>query len=142
MKVSGKIIDQKGETISCANVNVFNDGKQVKIGTYTNLDGYFCLESELIKDDSLLEITYNGLSKKQLKPSDLQETTITLNEPLLLTAITDFGLPKKQIVTEKTTQAVKKVKSNFNQHFFSHKEKYAIVVGLLGIIIIFKSLKK
>ena len=78
----------------------------------------------------------------ELNPSDLQETTITLDESAIITPILNFDLPKKVVEVEKAKIAVKKAKNNFNQHLLSHREKYAVVVGLLGIIILVKSFKK
>jgi hypothetical protein len=142
MKVSGKVLDKKAQPISCANIMLLEKGKPSKLGTFTNLDGYFCLENDLIKEDSIIEISYAGLPKKELKPSDLQETTITLDESAIITPILNFDLPKKVVEVEKAKIAVKKAKNNFNQHLLSHREKYAVVVGLLGIIILVKSFKK
>ena len=134
MKIEGKIIDSKGETLALANITIQDGIRANKLGTSADLDGNFYLENEVIEPDSVFMISYIGYEPQLLKASELDG-----NEVMLLDAMEQL---EEIVVTGKPSTASKKEKLNFKEYLVKHKNVYAGLGALAGVLLIMKSIKK
>lgn len=72
-KLTGTIVDNKGESIIGANVVV----KGTINGTVTDLDGHFSLD---VPDDAVLQITYIGYNTQEIAVKDQHKLSVKLVE--------------------------------------------------------------
>jgi hypothetical protein len=134
MKISGQVLDSKGEGLALANITITNGDKAEKLGVVADLDGNFVTENDLIKPDSTFRISYVGYIPKFLKASELTDKKITLMESNeLLSEVTVFSKP---------IRTAKQSSSALKTHIQNNKFTYAGIAGLLGIFLIAKSIKK
>lgn len=134
MKIEGKIIDSKGEALALANITIQDGIRANKLGTSADLDGNFYLENEVIEPDSVFMISYIGYEPQLLKASELDG-----NEVMLLDAMEQL---EEIVVTGKPSTASKKEKLNFKEYLVKHKNVYAGLGALAGVLLIMKSIKK
>jgi hypothetical protein len=134
MKISGQVLDSKGEGLSLANITIITGDKAEKLGVVADLDGNFTTENDLIKPDSSFRISYVGFIPKFLKASELVDKKITLMESNeQLSEVTVFSKPLKTV--KQSTSALK-------THIQNNKFAYAGIGGLLGLFLISKSIQK
>jgi hypothetical protein len=134
MKIEGKIIDSKGEALALANITIQDGIRASKLGTSADLDGNFYLENEVIEPDSVFMISYIGYEPQLLKASELDG-----NEVMLLDAMEQI---EKIVVMGRPSTASKKEKLNFKEYLVKHKNVYAGLGALAGVLLIMKSIKK
>lgn len=136
MKISGKVVDINNEPLMSANITLKSGSKAGKVGTYSDLNGNFSLESESFTESDIFEVSYIGFAKQTFTAEQLQDKKVTLKESttLLGELVIDFTKPKK---TNKS-----KPKGKAEQHFIKNKYAYAGVSGLLGLALILVSIKK
>jgi len=134
MQISGKITDSNGVPLGRTTI-IKTTGKNAnKIGVFSNDDGSFDYENDLIAPDDNFEIRYLGFKSQFFKASQLKNKTIKLEqqideiEPVLIVG----QVKKKQ----------QEITNNFKLHFNKHKMLYAGIGGLLGLVLIFTSIKK
>jgi hypothetical protein len=134
MKISGQVLDSKGEGLSLANITITSGDKAEKLGVVADLDGNFSTENDLIKPDSTFRISYVGFIPQLFKASELDNKKITLIESNeLLSQVDVFSQPKRT-----AKQSVSALKA----HIQNNKFAYAGIGGLLGLFLIAKSIKK
>ena len=73
-RVTGKVIDEKGEAVIGATVLV----KGTTNGTITDVDGIFTLDN--VPSDALIAISYIGYQDRELSVKDKQSVNVTLSE--------------------------------------------------------------
>ena len=134
MKISGKVLDSKGEGLPLANITITNGEKAEKFGVVADLDGDFSTENDLIKPDSTFRISYVGFIPKFLKASELVNKEITLIE-------TSEQL-SEVVVFSKPIRTAKQSSSALKTHIQNNKFAYAGIGGLLGLFLIAKSIQK
>ena len=106
IKVTGSIIDSKGETIIGANVALKGNNS---IGTITDIDGNFVLS---VPKNSVIVVSYIGMKKKEIKVVDNKKLRITLedaSEQLEEVVVVGYGQQKKASVVGAITQTTGKV---------------------------------
>lgn len=106
IKVTGSVIDSKGETIIGANVTLKGNSS---IGTITDIDGNFVLS---VPKNSVLVISYIGMKKKEIKVVDNKKLRIALedaSEQLEEVVVVGYGQQKKASVVGAITQTTGKV---------------------------------
>lgn len=94
-KISGTIVDSKGEAIIGANVRI----KGAPIGTITDLDGNFSLEAN---PKDVLEVTYIGYLKQDVTVGNQKQLRIVLvddTQTLDEVVVVGFGTQKKVNLT-------------------------------------------
>jgi hypothetical protein len=134
MKIEGKVIDSSGEPLALANITIQDGTRAKKLGVSADLDGNFCLENEIIEPDSVFMISYIGYEPQLVKASELDG-----NEVMLLDAMEQI---EKIVVTGRPSTASKKEKLNFKEYLVKHKNVYAGLGALAGVLLIMKSIKK
>ncbi len=134
MKISGKVLDSKGEGLPLANITITTGEKAEKLGVVADLDGDFSTENDLIKPDSTFRISYIGFIPKFLKASELVNKEITLIE-------TNEQL-SEVVVFSKPIRTAKQSSSALKMHIQNNKFAYAGIGGLLGLFLIAKSIQK
>lgn len=95
MKVTGTVIDEKGEPIIAATVIE----KGTMNGTITNLDGFFSLE---VSEDAILQLTNIGYLAQEINVSNQTTLAITLHEDLQLLeefVVIGYGTAKRRDLT-------------------------------------------
>jgi len=132
--IEGKVIDSSGEPLALANITIQDGTRAKKLGVSADLDGNFYLENEVIEPDSVFMISYIGYEPKLLKASELDG-----NEVMLLDAMEQL---EEIVVTGKPSTASKKEKLNFKEYLVKHKNVYAGLGALAGVLLIMKSIKK
>jgi hypothetical protein len=134
MKISGQVIDSKGEGLPLANITITTGEKAEKLGVVADLDGNFTTENDLIKPDSIFRISYVGFIPKFLKASELAGKKITLME--------SAEQLREVVVFSKPIRTAKQSSSALKTHIQNNKFAYAGIGGLLGLFLIVKSIKK
>lgn len=91
VKVTGKIVDAKGETLPGVSVRV----KGTKKGTATDVDGNFTIEAD--KGD-ILEISYVGFTTKEVKAADANDTLTLTEDSKVLSevVVTALGIKREE----------------------------------------------
>ena len=95
-KVTGKVLDEKGETIIGASVKVVG----TTLGTITDFDGNFTLNN--VPEGKKIEISYIGYISQSLEPKGNQLLTIKLKEDtktLDEVVVVGYGTQKAKDVT-------------------------------------------
>jgi hypothetical protein len=134
MKITGKTTDINGLPLGRTTIKKITGTKANEVGVFSKDDGFFVLESDTIAPDDIFQISYLGFTPQTYKASVLQNKTIKLDqyteeiEPVLIVGS----------VNKKT----KEITNNFKLHLNKHKTLYAGIGGLLGLILIFTSIKK
>jgi hypothetical protein len=137
MKLSAKIIDEKGEGLPLANLSVMVNGKAQKVFT-SDYEGKYEINDEVIVPESELKISYVGYKPQTILAKDLDGKTITLKEDIETldeVVIRPQGKPKPILANNET-------KKKFVAHMQKHKVAYASMGGLLGLALIALSIKK
>jgi hypothetical protein len=136
MRISGKVVDVDNEPLISANITLKSGSKTGKVGTNADFDGNFSLESESITEKDLFQVSYVGFTPQTFTAEQLQNKKVTLKEATteLGELVIDFTKPKKV--------KPKDQKSNVKEHFIKNKYAYAGFSGLLGLALIFMSIKK
>ena len=99
-KVSGVIVDSKGEPIIGANILI----KGMSVGTTTDLDGNFSLEASA---NSVLQISYIGYLTQEIAVKDKAVVNVILKEDsksLEEVVVIGYGTVKKSNLTGAITQ--------------------------------------
>lgn len=135
MVISGKVLDSENMPLHLANITIVTGSQTNKFGTTANENGDFELNGDIIEDDSQFRISYVGFRPQYYKASELQNRTIKMEEDtVLLDAV---------VVSPKTKPTNKLSKpSNIKQYLQAHKEVYAGLGGVIGLALIFISIKK
>jgi hypothetical protein len=136
MRISGKVVDVDNEPLISANITLKSGSKAGKVGTNADFDGNFSLESESITEKDLFQVSYVGFTPQTFTAEQLQNKKVTLKEATteLGELVIDFTKPKKVKPKEQ--------KSKVKEHFIKNKYAYAGLSGLLGLALIFMSIKK
>jgi hypothetical protein len=136
-EITGKIVDIDNEPLIGANVTLITGLKANKIGTTSDFDGNFILNSNSFTDSDVFQISYIGFVKQNFTASELKNRKIILKEAVgELDEIVVIGTKPKPIISQETN------KKNFKTHLEKNKYIYAGLGGFLGIILIFISVKK
>jgi hypothetical protein len=136
MRISGKVVDVDNEPLISANITLKSGSKAGKVGTNADFDGNFSLESDSFTESDIFDVSYIGFAKQTFTAKELQNKKVTLKESTteLGELVIDFTKPKNINQDTKTN----KVK----EHLIKNKYAYAGFSGLLGLALIFMSIKK
>ena len=130
MKISGKVVDMDNVPLMGANITLRSGAKSGKVGTSTDFDGNFTLESDDFVENDNFEVSYIGFVKQNFKAKDLKDKKIALQE--MATELDEIVL----VGTRPTS------KNGFKQHLAKNKYFYAGGAGLLGLALLLISIKK
>ena len=136
MRISGKVVDVDNEPLISANITLKSGSKTGKVGTNADFDGNFSLESDSFTEKDIFEVSYVGFAKQTFTADELQNKKVTLKEATteLGELVIDFSKPKN--INQDTK------KNKVKEHFIKNKYAYAGFSGLLGLALIFMSIKK
>lgn len=134
MKISGQVLDSKGEGLALANITITTGEKAEKLGVVADLDGKFNFENSLIKPDSTFRISYVGFIPQFFKATELVDKKVKLAETSEQLA--------EVVVFSKPIRTAKQSTSALKAHIQKNKFAYAGLGGLLGLFLIAKSIKK
>ncbi len=136
MRISGKVVDVDNEPLISANITLKSGSKAGKVGTNADFDGNFSLESDSFTEKDVFEVSYVGFAKQIFTADELQNKKVTLKEATteLGELVIDFTKPKNLNQDNK--------KNKVKKHFIKNKYAYAGFSGLLGLALIFMSIKK
>jgi hypothetical protein len=136
MRISGKVVDVDNEPLISANITLKSGSKAGKVGTNADFDGNFSLESDSFTEKDIFEVSYVGFAKQTFTADELQNKKVTLKEATteLGEIVIDFSKPKN--INQDTK------KNKVKEHFIKNKYAYAGFSGLLGLALIFMSIKK
>jgi len=136
MRISGKVVDIDNEPLISANITLKSGSKAGKVGTNADFDGNFSLESDSFTEKDIFEVSYVGFAKQTFTADELQNKKVTLKEATteLGELVIDFSKPKN--INQDTK------KNKVKEHFIKNKYAYAGFSGLLGLALIFMSIKK
>jgi hypothetical protein len=136
-EITGKIVDIDNEPLIGANVTLTTGSKANKIGTTSDFDGNFILNSDSFTDSDIFQISYLGFVKQNFSASELKNKKIILKEAIgELDEIVLIGTKPKPTITKETN------KNNIKKHLQQNKYVYAGFGGFLGIALLFLSIKK
>lgn len=136
MRISGKVVDVDNEPLISANITLKSGSKAGKVGTNADFDGNFSLESDSFTEKDVFEVSYVGFAKQIFTADELQNKKVTLKEATteLGELVIDFTKPKN--INQDTK------KNKVKEHSIKNKYAYAGFSGLLGLALIFMSIKK
>jgi hypothetical protein len=136
MRISGKVVDVDNEPLISANITLKSGSKAGKVGTNADFDGNFSLESDSFTEKDIFEVSYVGFAKQTFTADELQNKKVTLKEATteLGELVIDFSKPKN--INQDTK------KNKVKEHFIKNKYAYAGFSGLVGLALIFMSIKK
>jgi hypothetical protein len=133
--ISGKIVDVNNEPLMGANITLRSGIKSGKVGTVSDFDGNFALESQDFTDSDLFEVSYVGFIKQPFTASELKNKRIVLRESLTeLSDVVVIGTKPKSTISDNKNKLAIKLKKN--------KYLFAGIGGLLGLALLFVSIKK
>jgi iron complex outermembrane recepter protein len=136
MNISGQILDADNVPLIGANITLKTGLKSGKVGTSTDFDGNFSLSSDEFTETDIFEISYIGFSSQRFEAKDLQNKKIILEESVnSLNEIVLVGVRNNQKNTEN-------IKEKIKQNLVKNKLTYAGISGLLGLALLFISIKK
>jgi hypothetical protein len=135
MKISGKVVDIDNVPLMGANITLRSGSKSGKVGTTTDFDGNFSLESDSLLGTDVFEVSYVGFTKQTFTTNQLQDKKITLQESA--TELDEIVVTGTKPKNTKTTPEESKLKV----HLTKNKYAYAGVSGLLGLALILISIK-
>ena len=140
MKIFGQILDIDNSALAYVNVILNTEDASTKIGTYSDLDGNFELNSDDINADSQFKIIHVGYSPQYFKSTELQGKKIKLIEDnyQLDEIIVTEGLGKPN----NNVQEDKNIKGKFVGHLQKHRFIYGGLGVIAGLFLIVRSLKK
>ncbi len=98
--IAGKVTDVKGETLPAVNIIV----KGTTVGTVTDANGKYAIQAAA---DAILEVTFVGYVKQEVKVDGRQTVDIILAEDVELleeVVVIGYGTQKKKLVTGATSQ--------------------------------------
>lgn len=133
--ISGKIVDIDNVPLMGANITLRSGSKSGKVGTTTDFDGNFSLESESFLDTDIFEISYVGFIKQTFTTNQLQDKKITLQESA--TELDEIVI----VGTKPKNTKIAPVESKLKSHLNKNKYVYAGASGLLGLALILISIK-
>jgi hypothetical protein len=134
MKITGKIVDVNNVPLARTTIKKISGKNANKIGVFSTDNGFFELENESIEPNDIFQISYLGFTPQTFKASVLKNKTIQLLE--LSTEIEPI------LVVGNVKKKNQEITNNFNLHLKKHKMLYAGIGGLLGLALIFISIKK
>lgn len=134
MKVSGKILDTNDSPLIRATIKKITGTSANQVGTYSNEDGSFELDSNSISPNDEFLITYIGFEPQRLYASELSNKTIKMVEK-------DLQI-EEVVVTNRPKSIPQESTNKFSAHLQKHKILYAGIGGFLGLALIFSSIKK
>ena len=137
MKIIGKIVDSKNESLPLANITLISGSTANKEGVTANEKGEFVFDSKNITPTSKIKVSYVGYNPQEFLAEELNGKTIKLLE---LTESLDEVVVRPQ--GKPLAKSTENAKQKFKLHFEKHKSVYAGLGGLLGIALIFMSIKK
>ena len=135
-KISGKVVDIDNVPLMGANVTLRSGSKSGKVGTTTDFDGNFSLESDSLLGTDVFEVSYVGFTKQTFTTNQLQDKKITLQESA--TELDEIVITGTKPTNVKNTETKLKI----SEHIAKNKYAYAGVSGLLGLALILISIKK
>lgn len=134
MKISGQVVDIDNVPLAGANITLRSGSKAGKVGANADFDGNFNLESDVFDQNDTFEVSYMGFVTQSFKANELQDRKVTLKESLnTLDEVVIVGTKPK-----KSSETKSKLMTNLSKN----KYAYAGVGGLLGLALIFLSIKK
>ena len=136
MKISGKVVDIDNVPLMGANITLRSGSKSGKVGTTTDFDGNFSLESDSLLGTDVFEVSYVGFTKQTFTANQLQDKKITLQESA--TKLDEIVITGTKPTNVKNTETKLKI----SEHIAKNKYAYAGVSGLLGLALILISIKK
>lgn len=133
MRIFGKITDVNGNPLPKATIKKITGLSANQIGVISDDNGSFDLNSQSISSKDEFQITYIGFEPKRLYASELNGSTIKMIQ-------NDINIEPVTIISKiaKKPETV----NNFKLHLQKHKTLYAGIGGLLGLGLIFASIKK
>jgi hypothetical protein len=134
MQITGKTIDYNGVPLGRTTILKITGQNANKVGVFSNDDGSFDFENDSIAPDDKFEIKYLGFKSQFFKASQLKNKTIKLEQQ------TDEIKPV--LIVGQVKKKQQEITNNFKLHFNKHKMLYAGIGGLLGLALIFTSIKK
>lgn len=134
-KISGNIVDIDNVPLMGANVTLRSGSKSGKVGTASDFDGNFSLESDNFTENDIFEVSYIGFIKQTFTAKELQNKKITLKEAL-------GELDEIVIIGTKPTKNTTDTTSTLSANLSKNKYLYAGLGGFLGLALIFLSIKK
>lgn len=135
MRIYGKTLDLNGVPLLRTTIKKITGVSANKVGTFSDDNGNFDFESETISPNDEFQISYIGFKPQRFKASQLANKTIKMEESVMeLEPVAVVGVVKKKNQEQLT--------NNFKLHFQKHKMLYAGIGGLLGLALIFTSIKK
>ena len=137
MKITGKIVDTKNDSLPLANITLVSGSTANKEGVQANEKGEFVFDSQNITPTSKIVVSYVGYTPQEFLAKDLNGKTIKLLES---SEILDEVVIRPQ--GKPIAKSNENAKQKFKVHFEKHKSVYAGLGGLLGIALIFMSIKK
>jgi len=137
MKITGKIVDSKNESLPLANITLVSGSTANKEGVQANENGEFVFDSQNITPTSKIKVSYVGYNPQEFLAEELNDKTIKLLE--LTESLDEVVIRPK---AKPTSKANENAKQKFVLHFQKHKSVYAGIGGLLGIVLIIMSIKK
>lgn len=134
-KISGNIVDIDNVPLMGANVTLRSGSKSGKVGTASDFDGNFSLESNNFTENDIFEVSYIGFIKQTFTAKELQDKKITLKEAL-------GELDEIVIIGTKPIKNTTDTKPTLSANLSKNKYLYAGLGGFLGLALIFLSIKK
>ena len=134
-KISGNIVDIDNVPLMGANITLRSGSKSGKVGTASDFDGNFSLESDSFTENDIFEVSYIGFIKQTFTAKELQNKKITLKEAL-------GELNEVVIIGTKPTKTQTETQSKLSANLSKNKYLYAGLGGFLGLALIFLSIKK
>ena len=136
MEISGKVVDIDNVPLMGANITLRSGLKSGKVGTSTNFDGDFVLDSDEFAESDEFEVSFIGFASQKFTAKQLQNKKITLQESVnSLDEIVLVGTKPNKSNSSNNTNKVK-------EHFTKNKFVYAGASGLLGLALLLISIKK
>ena len=134
-KISGNIVDIDNVPLMGANITLRSGSKSGKVGTASDFDGNFSLESDSFTENDIFEVSYIGFIKQTFTANELQNKKITLKEAI-------GELDEIVVIGTKPTKTQTETQSKLLANLSKNKYVYAGIGGLLGLALIFLSIKK
>jgi hypothetical protein len=135
MRIYGKTLDVNNVPLQRTTIKKITGVNANKVGTFSDDDGNFDFDSESIMPDDEFQISYVGFTPQRFYASELKNKTIKLKDSVMeLEPVAVVGVVKKKNQEQLT--------NNFKLHLQKHKILYAGIGGLLGLALIFTSIKK
>jgi len=133
MKISGQVLDTDNVPLMGANITLRSGLKSGKVGTSTDFDGNFTLSSDEFTETDEFEVSFIGFATQKFTAKELENKKITLEE---------YVGSLDEIVLVGVKDNSKTLKDKLKQNLVKNKLTYAGISGLLGLALLFISIKK